>query len=245
MAGIASAGSVKASPSHRIFEKPASFRGVGAGESTTVLPAWPDDAESVVVIGIRHPESEPHLDWWKEGLSGGTEGNNRLISINAKLFDWLSDRKGIRTKKLPYDIEKGGIFLKDSAVLAGLGCIGKNNMLVTPQFGPRVRLRALFVFSKLPRTEPLDFDPCDGCSMPCIDACPQRAFGKTIYSKEQYGLEELPARTGNYSRNLCNVRMEQDIVASKKATDPDRCEERPWVKHCRRCEFPCPVGKSA
>ena len=245
IAGIASAESVKTSPSHRIFGKSASFRGVGTREADydeSGLPAWPEGVESVIVIGIRHPEREPHLDWWKEGLSGGTEGNSRLISISAKLSDWLSDRKRIRTKKLPYRIEKGGVFLKDSAVLAGLGCIGKNNMLVTPEFGPRVRLRSMFVFSELPLTDPLDFDPCESCSMPCLDVCPQRAFENTIYSKEQYGLDELPARKGIYSRKLCNIQMERDIAAARRATDSTSPEEAPWVKYCRRCEFACPVG---
>ncbi|MEA3231699.1 MAG: hypothetical protein U9Q05_08095 [Thermodesulfobacteriota bacterium] len=58
---------------------------------------------------------------------------------------WLEKEKGITAEKLPYHIESGGIFLKDAAALAGLGCIGKNNMLVLMKYGPRVRLRALLL----------------------------------------------------------------------------------------------------
>jgi epoxyqueuosine reductase len=61
---------------------------------------------------------------------------------------------------LSYFIETGGIYLKDTAVLAGLGCIGKNNMLVTPELGPKVRLRALLLEEDLTPTGPIDFDPC-------------------------------------------------------------------------------------
>jgi hypothetical protein len=32
--------------------------------------------------------------------------------------------------------------------MAGLGCIGKNNLFLTPDFGPEVRLRALFTYLK-------------------------------------------------------------------------------------------------
>ncbi len=38
---------------------------------------------------------------------------------------WLSEKEGIRSEALPYNIEKGGVFLKGAAILAGLGTIGK------------------------------------------------------------------------------------------------------------------------
>jgi epoxyqueuosine reductase len=82
-----------------------------------------------------------------------------LISINHGLSKWLEEKKGVETKKLSYYIEQGGVFLKDSAATAGLGCIGKNNLFLTPDFGPKVRLRALFTYLKLPSTGPLEFDP--------------------------------------------------------------------------------------
>jgi epoxyqueuosine reductase len=39
-------------------------------------------------------------------------------------------------RPLPYKVEEGGMFLKDAATLAGLGIIGKNNLLITPEFEP-------------------------------------------------------------------------------------------------------------
>ncbi|MBC8492582.1 MAG: hypothetical protein H8D43_02260 [Chloroflexi bacterium] len=33
----------------------------------------------------------------------------------------------------PYRVEQGRILLKDAAVLAGLGVMGKNNLVITPQ----------------------------------------------------------------------------------------------------------------
>jgi epoxyqueuosine reductase len=94
---------------------------------------------------------------------------------------------------LPYHVEKGGIFLKDAAVLAGLGTIGMNNLLITPEFGPRVRLRALFLDAELAPTGPTDFAPCAGCDMPCRSACPQEAF-----------------KSGSYRKALCSEQMKTD-----------------------------------
>jgi epoxyqueuosine reductase len=77
---------------------------------------------------------------------------------------------------LPYQVEYGRAFLKDSAHPAGLGVIDKNNLLVTPHFGTRVRLQGNFVEAELKPTGPLDFDPFTGCDRHCHRACPREAF---------------------------------------------------------------------
>ncbi|CAB1081528.1 hypothetical protein D1AOALGA4SA_9178 [Olavius algarvensis Delta 1 endosymbiont] len=51
-------------------------------------------------------------------------------------------------------MERGGIFFKDSGVLAGLGSIGKNNLLVTPEYGPRIRVWPLLFDAELKPTGP-------------------------------------------------------------------------------------------
>jgi epoxyqueuosine reductase len=139
-----------------------------------------------------------------------------LISINDGLSKWLKEKKGVETKKLPYYIEQGGVFLKDAAAMAGLGCIGKNNLFLTSDFGPKVRLRALFTYLKLPSTGPLEFDPCKECDMPCRKVCPQVAFASKKYSQNQMGLADLPGRDGVYDRHLCNAQMELDVAKEAK-----------------------------
>jgi len=246
LAGIASVEEVKNSPSHLIYGKLDEYKTVGNIETGEIWPdeiVWPENAKSVIVIAVVHPKEEPELDWWRDGYSGGTQGNRILMSINAKLSKWMEEEKGITSTKIPYHIEHGGIFLKDAAVLAGMGCIGKNNMLVTPEYGLRVRLRAMLTDVALPFTDPLDFDPCKECDMPCQRVCPQKAFERNIYSEKKYGLARLPARTGVYSRHLCNVQMERDDKKGEKIVVEGQDEPGKLVKYCRRCELVCPVGK--
>jgi len=66
---------------------------------------------------------------------------------------------------------------KHSAVAAGLGRIGKNTLLVTPEYGNMIWLNAVLTAAMLDPDEVLPGNPCpDGCSL-CFDNCPAKALG--------------------------------------------------------------------
>jgi len=241
VAGIGDVGALRASPSHVICTQMGDYNGVGTTREGAVpdreLFDWPAPARSVLVIGLSHPKVRPELDWWD---GRGTLGNRALIDIVEKTRQWIEDDLNIATRKLAYHIEKGGVFLKDAAVLAGLGCIGRNNLLITPGYGPRIRLRALFLDAALAPTGPIAFDPCADCRVNCRKVCPEQAMEQkaTVFSSLA-DCPDLPARDGAYDRHLCNIRMEKDIAESRES----RSGKPAAVKYCRKCEFVCPVGK--
>ena len=208
-AGITPADALRRSPSYEIY-----------GDDQRLF-----ENRAVLILALSHRRSEPSLDWW-DGKKG-TPGNSRLIEITELLIHELFKMFKIRAHHLPYHVEKGGIFLKDAAVLAGFGIIGKNNLLITPDFGPRVRLRALLVDAPLKASPPFGFNPCKNCDKPCMRACPQKAFGQ-----------------GVFTRPLCNRQMKKNernaaVVEGKAETDAFIR----IIKYCRACELACPVGK--
>ena len=241
MAGIASVELLRESPSHQILRMKTGLEIKGFGGIR-----WPEDAKSALVIAVAHPENKPELDWW-DGKS--SPGNDILIRIIRELSIWIREEFGIRTQEMPYDVERGGIYLKDAAVLAGLGCIGRNNLLITPELGPRVRLRAMLLSEELSPTGPISFDPCKGCREFCRKECPQDAFAERILSSSDVGMANLPGRDGFFSWAKCLVQMSKDIENS--AIDPDEKvyllpeDDAPLkcIKYCRRCELSCPIGK--
>jgi epoxyqueuosine reductase len=267
MAGVASVASLKASPSHRLYLKIGMNLKVHWQDTQDDAKpdevAWPPDAVSAVVIGVEHNADEPELDWWD---GKGTPGNRILIQINKKLSEWIENTFSAKTYKLPYFVSKGGIFLKDAAVMAGLGCIGMNNLVITPGYGPRIRFRALLLDQEAKATGPVDFNPCEGCERPCRKACPVKAFQNTVYSTDKMGQSLLPGINGTYDRVTCNVKLEKDIdeaVMAIPAGDEEHQEvlqaigefeqgiklkphgnKQPLccVKYCRGCELVCPVG---
>ena len=246
-AGIANIGDLKGSPSFVMMPKRPHIDRVGAVENTTGLPegvvAWAEGMRSVLVIAFEHPEDQPYLDCWLDGKN--PPGNIELMKINNRLKEYIEEQfPGVKAQPLGYYVEQGGVWLKDSAAVAGLGVLGKNNLLVTKKVGPRVRLRAMFLSEDLPSTGPLDWDPCDGCDMPCRSHCPQNAFGAVTYRPEEYdGLERLPGRDGTYSLLTCDRQMALDESNEiREATDiPGYGTAHSVLKYCRECELNCRI----
>ena len=231
LAGIARIEDLKASPSYEVYSKKPfyeeydrsspdyhEFKGV----------KWHEEHKSVLVWALAHPESEPVLDWWSLKVKGFTPGNGVMRMQSRKLRIWLGEELGINALSLPYQIEYGGAFLKDSAHLAGLGVIGENNLLVTPEYGTRVRLRGIFMEAELEPTGPIDFDPCNGCDKPCHRACPRDAF-----------------RSGAFERPYCKEENDERY-ANEELIDGSvmGIEEASMVmKPCRYCELACPIAQ--
>ena len=248
----------KRSPSHMMLAQfGTKIDGEYSFESITDMRAiaWPTETRSVLVIGLAHPRGRPELDW--SSASGDTRGDALLRRAACDLVSWSEATLGVRGQMMPYYVEEGGLYLKDAAVLAGLGCVGRNNILVTPEWGPRLRLRAVLLDAELAPTGPIEFDPCRGCDERCRSACPQGAFDRAVVAAADAGIEALPGRDGTFSRSRCFVQMGQDHDESGVAVvdgflSESAADESPtdlgygsqgFMKWCRRCELACPVGE--
>jgi epoxyqueuosine reductase len=223
LVGIARIDDLKVAPSYAAYDKRPFYEEYKGVE-------WREEHRSVLVWALSHPESDPVLDWWSLKVKGFTPGMGIMRTQSTNIRKWMEAELGIKGYSLPYQIEYGGAFLKDSAVLAGLGVIGKHNLLVTPEFGTRVRLRGIFMEAELEPSGPIDFNPCGNCDMPCLKVCPREAF-----------------RSGSYERDLCNEENDK-IDAEAEMMDGSIMGVNETIsvsKPCRICEFACPVGQGA
>jgi epoxyqueuosine reductase len=248
LAGIASVEQLKNSPSHDIYTKIEPNQGVGSRDlAEGVKPgeiAWPPGAGSAMVIALAHKESDPQLDWWIEYADDReSRGGQILQDILNDVSEWAAKKFRLTSYRLPYHIEKGGIFVKDAGVLAGFGSIGKNNLLITPQYGPRVRVWARLFDEVLPSTGPVIYDPCNNCKAPCRQACPRNAFGSAAHSPIEMGMDTLPGKDGWYDREVCRPETEKNIENKEFITLDGYEKPMGAIKFCRLCELSCPVGK--
>ncbi len=244
LAGLVSVEDLKDGPPEKLFPIMKDHaRDHFAEQITTGLShgavKWEPEEKTVLVYAVGHPKEKPELDWWCGEIN--PPGNKLLAQISGKLKRYIEEHyPDIQVYPKPYHVEKGGIYLKDAAVAAGLGCIGRNNLLVTPEYGTRVRLRAIAVSELLPPSEKRDFDPCQGCARPCASACPKQAFSQTIYTEPETGLSCLPAREGDYYRKQCALEMEENEATAPLELVPEYSDEpMPVIRYCRACEFSC------
>lgn len=149
---------------------------------------WPE-VKTVIVIGI--PVSLPIVEtapsiWYHELY----RTINTLLDTSAfRIATFLTDR-GFSSVPLPRDgygsisvlKEKPVAFFshRHAAYLAGLGSFGINNMMLTRQFGPRVRFTSIFTTAEIDSDPVMEEDLCIHC-MRCVDICPVKAIPGSEY----------------------------------------------------------------
>jgi ferredoxin len=141
--------------------------------------------------------------------------------------------------------------LPHAAVEAGLGTLGLNQQLLTPEFGPRVVLTAVLsslpVECDQPRTEALCLGPQCGR---CLKACPGDVIGQWERDWQACDRYRSPHGFAQLSDYLGRVIDEPD---ARKQKEMLRSEDsfNLWqsilrgagvITGCRRCADVCPVG---
>lgn len=102
--------------------------------------------------------------------------------------------------------QKGHLSHKRVARLAGLGWIGRNNLLVNERFGSRVRLVTILTNLPLEIDSPTTKD-CASCRA-CISVCPAGAISEGVEDFNHircYEQLRTFAKTLHFSHNICGV----------------------------------------
>jgi len=181
--------------------------------------------KTVIVIGF--PVSLPVIDtapsiWYHELYRTINAG---LDSCGYRLATFLTE-KGYPSVPIPRDGYGSIGILKErpvaffshrhAAYCAGLGNFGVNNMLLTPEYGPRVRFASVLTTAELPADPVLEDPLCVRC-MRCVRICPVHAVSEENYPQ------------GRTDKTACATRSEELF---KRSLSPCGC-----------CIKVCPVGK--
>lgn len=158
---------------------------LGIADLTRAYEACPDSFEEcgrlLTGISICVPEDDDLLDGLpRTDDAYRTSHYDEKIALALDIADKLCQalvRGGYRAHRLshPPAIKPTGLY-KLVGRFAGLGWIGKNHLLITPERGPRVALATVLTDAPLPSTadHPME-DRCEDCTK-CIDICPVQAF---------------------------------------------------------------------
>ena len=153
--------------------------------------------------------------------------NQRLDQITSRLSSLLQ-RDGYRVLPVPASQRVnhkklcGTFSHKMAAHLAGLGWIGKNCLLVTPERGPRVRWATVLTDAPLKVTGEAMAEQCGACEK-CVQICPVNAFTGRAF-------RETEPREARYDASKCDRYFAKMKESGKVAV-------------CGMCLYICPYGR--
>ena len=154
-----------------------------------------------------------------------------LAKLQKRTVRFLKAR-GHRTLAIPPDSDrKKGTFIsklyslfnhKMAATSAGLGWIGKNGLLISADYGPRLSLATVLTDARIGPDAPMEYGLCGDCIL-CMQYCPSRAITGAEWSRSTPFVE------------LVRLGSCRSHKATKRETD--------GKPNCGLCINICPYGR--
>lgn len=224
------------------------------------------DSKRIIVLAKRLNHGSARITTWSDRTKFYNDelALTELEEISLDLVYWLEDRghPAIIIPPTHVDPWKYGnrpnqhmttlISLPHAAVEAGLGTLGLNLQLLTPEFGPRVVLTAILCSAELVCDRRLENSLCHGpeCGR-CLKACP----GDVIkhWDRDWEACDEFRSP---YGFNKLNEQIQKIVSEPDAAKKKDMLRSKDtfylWqsilrgagvITGCRRCADVCPVGE--
>jgi epoxyqueuosine reductase QueG len=115
--------------------------------------------------------------------------NNKLDEISLFLSKFI-EKLGFKALPIPASqiLDKinfrGAITHKAIARLSGIGWQGKSLLIISPEYGPRIRIATILTNMELEPDKPLE-NRCGNCNI-CKEICPSQAIKGNMPEKEYY-----------------------------------------------------------
>jgi epoxyqueuosine reductase QueG len=128
--------------------------------------------DPAIIAGIADGPTQEYLQLYHDS-------NKRLTQLSDETAAWLRE-KGYKAEARPstgdWDKEtlRAPFSHKMAATLAGLGWIGKCDLLVTPDYGSAVRWASVLTDAPVEAGVPITESRCGDCHC-CVEACPGKA----------------------------------------------------------------------
>ena len=192
------------------FHLPSWTRSVVVLGQATLDEAW--DYEMRIEYGGRRFWSKPIYE--------------RLVALAGRLALRLVGA-GFRAEPLTFEDSLALMDLKQAAIQAGLGVLGQNNLVITREYGPRIRFGAVYTALSLEPDGPLTDYYCSSCTI-CWGACPDAALGPW-----------------GFDRSRCRAEFDPTPEMARRQEAEEKHPSPATRLQCIRCITPCPIGKKA
>lgn len=206
----------------------AEYRDVLFGISDTKFSVYERDYRCALVIASAYKEMMTAENYneekFEELICEARQRNGEIFEKTAKVLD----RAGIpyllpQESQTSEETLEAPFSFKFAAVRAGLGWIGKNGVLVTAKYGPRVRLGAMLIDADFPLGVSTQKSRCPSECRLCTENCPYHALkGQT------WDIQTTRNQLIDYY--LCNKMRSRTLEAWKRKDA------------CGLCMVCCPFG---
>lgn len=198
-------------------------------------------ARTVIAVGLSYAVAPPPAERWDDPRHGriaryawGPDYHDVLLPMLMELGRWLESEAGRPVAWRAY-VDTGPVLEREVAARAGLGFVGRNTLLVTPEFGSFLFLGEILTDLELEPDAPAEEDGanlrcgekvagCGSCRR-CLDACPTHAF---------------PAAYVLNSRRCISY-----LTIEHRGSLPEdlRPLMKNWIYGCDECQTVCPWVK--
>jgi len=199
------------------------------GFTDTSYCSYKDSYSSALVFAVPYGEQLSPDDYTEERFDRGIQSaRTRLEDVVAIIEDVLR-RHGTKYWIPPVaqqnETELLALFsFKTAAARAGLGWFGKNDVIITERYGPRVRLSAMLIDEKFEYGQPITESRCPADCVRCVEICPCKAL-----KNHQWTLNTDRSEMIDYQK--CN-RMRSAFINKLGRKNA-----------CGLCLVACPVGR--
>ena len=159
------------------------------------------------------------------GYAAGIDYHLEIPEKLASLVNHIESVVGL-TFKFKIYTDSTPVLERELARRAGLGWIGKNSCLISPEFGSAFLLAEVFLNFPLIEDEPFILDRCGTCRK-CIETCPTQAIN--------------PDRTINSNQCISYHNIENKDLIPEEITQ----KMGGWLFGCDICQVVCPWNKLA
>ncbi|GAB4346003.1 MAG: hypothetical protein Kow0099_26860 [Candidatus Abyssubacteria bacterium] len=208
------------------------------------------EAKSVISFLVPFPKGCLHL---MKDAARGLPFYTRLAGIGGRTLDHISVHISLYLEEqgfvavpvfictpleMPKSLDLWGYLSQiDVAARSGLGWIGKNGLLISPKYGPRVGLGTVLTDAVLEEDPQRNVGGCpDDCSI-CVDKCPAGALNGTgRINRLNCAASQAIAPLSLMMAKEFSMKEHRDMIVNLGAVD-----EHTWYR-CNACVVHCPIG---
>lgn len=198
------------------------------GFTSISYSSYASEYQSALVFAVPYGEQLTIENYTEERFEKGIRDAAKIVEeIQVQIEEILNEHK------VKYDVpalaqnnedELAAPFsFKYAAVHAGLGWIGKNDVVITEKYGPRVRLSAILIDSPFVYEQRITKSKCPDSCRKCVENCPYHALHDV-----KWDIDAL--RNDIIDYQLCNQKRSLYI------------EKHGRKSACGLCMAACPIG---